>query len=192
MRRTFFTIAAAFAALASAASAKTIVVADVIARNGGVPANGILDLGEVAIQFLAPPVTRRIEDDIARAVRTHGTGVNSRSVLIPAERASFTAIYVNSAFKIANLKFNDGDPGSLTATRKTLMINGVAHHFSKVGALTLDDSVIVLRRGGSHPTTFSLEAFDVEALATPLPGAGALMLAGLAGIAFAMNRRKRV
>jgi hypothetical protein len=192
MKRTLFTIAAAFAALLSAASAKTIVVADVIARNGGVPANGILDLGEVAIQFFAPPIASTIEDDFAKAVNARATGVNSRRVLIPAERASFTAIYVNGAFKITNLRFNDGDPGSLTSTRKTLMINGVAHHFSKVGGLTLDDAVIVMRRGGSNPTTFSLEAFDVEALATPLPGAGVLMLAGLAGIAFAMRRRKPI
>ncbi|NWG92828.1 MAG: hypothetical protein HXY21_10035 [Parvularculaceae bacterium] len=191
MKRTLFTIAAAFAALLSAASAKTIVVADVIARNGGVPASGVLDLGDVAIRFFAPQPARATEEDFARAVGAHGTGVNSQTILIPAERAAFTAIYVNGAFKITNLKFNDGDPGSLTKTRKTLVINGVAYHFSKVGGLALDDSLIVMRRGGSNPTTFSLEAFDVEALETPLPAAGFLMLAGLAGIGFAMGRRKR-
>ncbi len=193
MKRIILSVFAALGALAGAASAKTIVLADVIARNGGVPANGLIDLGPVTIQFFTPAFARDFfpDEDLARSGgRWRSLQPNSSRVAIAAERASFTAIHINGDFKITNLKFNDGDPGDMTKTRKTLVVNGVAYHFSKIGGMTLTDSVIVMRRGGSHPSTFTLEAFDIEALATPIPAASILMLAGLAGIGFAMRRKK--
>lgn len=192
MLRILTAVAAAFLTMAGAAAARTVVIADEIAQRGGLPADGLLDLGDVTVRFLTPQrLSREVgAEDLAYSPFRESRRTHAALVKIPAERASMTAIEIKGKFKITNLRFNHDKPGPITTSQKTLVVNGVAYHFAELAGMTLKDSLIVLRSGGSRPTSFTLEAFDIEALETPLPGAGLLMLAGLAGIGFAISRRK--
>lgn len=165
MLRISLSLAAAALALTGAASATTIQMSDVMARDGAV-AGEMLDLGGTAVRF---------------------TAFGSPAQLSPAH----TVISVAPGFSISNLKFNDLAPGRLTATTRTLLVNDVEMRFADIGGLTFRGPMIALGRGGADSTEFELEAFDVEPVVTPLPAAGILMAAGLFGIGFAARGRRR-
>ncbi len=170
MLRIVLSLVAAAGTLAGAASARTIRIADVLANSGGMAEGGFLDLGEVQVQF--------------------GNGARLSGAASAPSAAAHTAISVNSGFRISNLRFDDFARGSLTMTGRTLLINNVSQRFADVGGLALSGPVINIGSGGADPTRFELEAFDVEPVVTPIPAAGVLMIAGLAGFGFASRKKK--
>lgn len=180
MRKLALTVLSAAAALAGAASARTIDVAEILAANGGAVDGTFVDLGDVAIRYSSPEPEfsadlARSGGDFRRAVETRAAKAVGRPVYIE--------IILKSASKISNFNFSNN-------ARGTVLVGGKSYSFADVGDLALKAPVIVVKSRGDRP--LALESFDVAALETPLPGAGILMIAGIAGIGFAMSRRKRV
>jgi hypothetical protein len=167
MKHLFIGAAAAAAALVGSASARIIVIADLLADRNLVGGD-MLQAGPVSIRFGA-----------AAAISARPSAVE-------------TSIFINNGFSISNLRFNDFQPGSLSGSTHTLLVNDVSNRFADVGRFAFAGPVVSLRRGGADPTDVTLEAFDVDRIDAPLPAAGLLMLAGLAGIAFASGRRKGI
>jgi hypothetical protein len=90
---------------------------------------------------------------------------------------------------LKNFSFTDAKHFSLNASNSTLLVNGVEWTFAALVASTLTGvKTLALAYGGSNAAEFYLNNVS----AVPIPGAAPLLLSGLAGIAFAARRRRRV
>lgn len=179
MLRIALSLAAAAAILTGAAAARTVVIADVLAQNGGMNGGNVIDLGDVAIRFYAPGVAFAQERSLAAGDQFNWAQTKAKSS--SARTPFYVEIVLKSAAKISAFNFSNRASGSILA-------NGKSYRFAEVGNLALKAPVIVIRSWTDKK--LALESFEITE--TPLPGAGFLMMAGLAGIGFAMSRRKKV
>jgi hypothetical protein len=181
MQRFALILAAAASVLTGVVNARTIDVRGALASNGGAVDGAVIDFGDVEIRYRAP-------DPILSAEPSMVGGDFVRTARARAEKARqqpsvYIEIILKSAAKVTNFNFSNKASGSIIA-------DGKRYSFADVGSLALKAPVIVVKSRADRP--LALESFDVASVETPVPGAGLLMLAGLAGIGFAMSRRKRI
>lgn len=191
MRAMMLSLGAALSALAGAAEARTIDLGDIIAHGGGA-------VRGARISVLEPEPAETLLRADARD-RALGRCLEPRGapclLVDPSPSRTFAAetmlaITLEDGFSLRSLSFNEGFGGKRAAGR-TVIINGVAYRMSELSALTLTSRTIFINLDALAAQNLSLRSFDLEALATPLPAAGLLMLAGLGGLSLARSVRKK-
>lgn len=180
MLRLALGILAAAAAATGAAEARTIVVADVLAGNGGAVDGAIYDLGDVAIRYRAPQAIAVSEP--ARAGGDFARQIKARVATKTLVRPTYIEIILKGGAKVTNFNFSHRAAGALVA-------NGKSYQFRDVGNLAFKAPVVTVASRGE---TLALESFDVAAYETPIPAAVFLMASGLVGIGFATRRTKKI
>jgi hypothetical protein len=172
---------AAMAALAGSAEARTISLGDILAQGGGA-------VRGAAINIIAP---EPLEEFSRAELRDRAFSRCMESRGSPCLFETMLAITLEEGFSLSNLSFNEGFGGKRDAVQ-SVIINGVAYRMSDLSELALTSRTIFINLDALAAQNLTLRSFDLEALATPLPAAGVLMLAGLGGIALAKRRSKKV
>jgi hypothetical protein len=181
---------AAMAALAGSAEARTISLGDILAQGGGAVRGAAINI--IAPEPLEEFSRAELRDRaFSRCMESRGSpclfALDQRA---PAGE-TMLAITLEEGFSLSNLSFNEGFGGKRDAVQ-SVIINGVAYRMSDLSELALTSRTIFINLDALAAQNLTLRSFDLEALATPLPAAGVLMLAGLGGIALAKRRSKKV
>ena len=191
MRALVLSVALAAAALAGAAEARTVRLADLAA------AAGMVDLGGARAEITTPnyvePLSRA---DLRDALLLNCDGLREKTCRARAPQTrtateTLLTIFLDEGVSLSRLSFDDHFTGEAPDDNRTVSINGVAYSLSELSELTLTGQTIVINLDAAAAQQLSLRSFDLSSLDAPLPAAGVLMLAGLGGIALATRRRKR-
>lgn len=189
MRTLTLTFAVA-AALAGSAQARTIDIGDVLALGGGA-------VRGATIEVIAPdPIEELSRSDLRDAGLLACSGLRGACApstsLARREGETMLAITLEEGFSLGNLSFDDHFAGEAPAASRTVVINGAAYQLGELSKLTLTGNTVFINLDALRAQQLSLRSVDIEALSTPLPAAGFIMLAGLGGIALAKRRSNKV
>lgn len=183
---------AAIAALAAQADARTIALSDFFAAGQNVMSvrGARIELTEpTAVELLA-----RAELRDAALLRCTGPRDNFCFSARPPERleGSMLTIFVEEGFSLSKLTFGGLTPESAFApSSPAIIVNGVSYTLDELSGLTLNGGQAVISLDQLAAAGLSLRSFEIADLATPLPAAGLLMVAGLGGLALARSMRKK-
>lgn len=191
MRAVFFVVAAAIS-LSAAADARTVTVSDLRSSE-----RVMMSVRGARIErAAAAPVSSTSRADRRDAALSRCEDVRGNACLPapPNERlqAETLTIILENGFSVSDLSFSRA-PGQTDGARRnqTVMVNGRAYTLRELSALTLTGR-IVIDLDHAAAAGLTLTSFELSDLAIPLPAAGLLMLAGLAGIALAIRRQKTI
>lgn len=95
-------------------------------------------------------------------------------------------IILDDGFRVSELSFAVAGRNAVLRRNGTVMVNGRPYTLRELSALTLT-GIIVIDLGSAAAAGLTLTSFELSALATPLPGAAVLMIAGLVGIGLAFG-----
>jgi hypothetical protein len=200
-------IAGALAASGAAQAAYVDFVAAAAGDERGVADGTILNFGSLGVTFSAGGAESQFAyfDDLFEG-RAGGLGVCATLVgPAPADCALSSddnigaseslALAFSAPVRLSNFSFTDADHFSLNTSPGTLLINGVSFTFADVVAYTPAVAAVLghmtsvtFAFGGPNALPFYINGFDAE---MPIPGAGFLLLAGIAGLGFAARRKKQ-
>jgi hypothetical protein len=188
MVRLALSIVTAFGILAGSASARTVLVTDLLSEQSEAAGRSVSDLGDITIYFSTRTPRPRPVEDLAQSPSPS----RSATAALSRSRApsSTITLVANEKVEFSNFEFS-ANGGALPASG-AVMVNGVPYRFSDVGALVVSAPFVTLTQRGGQPFQFALISFDVNELDAPLPAAAFLMLAGLVGIGVAAQRRKKL
>lgn len=200
MKRILATLTAITLTFSAAEAAVFDFVAEAAANPGGVPQGYAMSAGGIDLSITANPVNPFLDPvfsgrpgglgaciviawatdfcDPNIAGNTDNVGVGESVTLTFGQKVD-----------ISNLSFNSGNHKSLNNSPQTLLVNGVEWTFQNLFLAVLSGvSVLTLAYGGSGAAEFYVSSLT----AVPIPAAAPLLLSGLAGLAFAARRKRKV